>query len=557
MFSWFGYADVQQKSHIKKNHAKHQLIQGEKSTNNSNTMITTKVAPSVKSTSVNVIFDDIVVNNNMYSEPEAMTSNEPFRSASISLSIELAKKSSMSSISTKSKPIPFMQKPDNISITPHSSLPKSMAIQKQLTKRSSASITSNSSNSLLQRMAHSPKASAAAFPTSVSANGNVIYDYYNSSTEELAMHENNNDNIVAEPTNRSAAIESLTKKIDITTTSSTSTITTINSSIEQDTQAVVDSSITEQDTLAVVDSTPIEDTLDETTNKIELSTCKNNSDPKEEGGFWSWLGFSTTTAISENESKQESIKKSTDDDINIGKENQSNIDTIDQQQPSASTHNMNPSSSTATTSSWTSYLFSSKPTHIPTKKQEETSTKLMIEQTLSSSPVQINDNNLPIMKETKSLQQDDMLRKVKSTSSLIIDNQHQQSIRYSASNSSINMTHNRPKKKNIVLPPFDSQFISTEPSEVAVQQQPTNNSNMLIKAIDAINSILIQSPPDQPEDTSNWIAKRMRAKFSHFVEDMKSLDPKTIIDKRIVVVGVHGWFPMKVSMYNNLCIMSV
>ncbi|KAG2230883.1 hypothetical protein INT48_003046, partial [Thamnidium elegans] len=35
----------------------------------------------------------------------------------------------------------------------------------------------------------------------------------------------------------------------------------------------------------------------------------------------------------------------------------------------------------------------------------------------------------------------------------------------------------------------------------------------------------------------------MRAKFSSFVEDMKSSDPKTIVDKRIVVVGVHGWFP--------------
>ncbi|KAG1066077.1 hypothetical protein G6F42_026725 [Rhizopus arrhizus] len=71
--------------------------------------------------------------------------------------------------------------------------------------------------------------------------------------------------------------------------------------------------------------------------------------------------------------------------------------------------------------------------------------------------------------------------------------------------------------------------------------------------MDAINSILIPAPAPlaEEESTSNWIAKRMRAKFSHFVDDIKQYtstkDPvqSAMLDKRIVVVGVHGWFPMK------------
>jgi len=153
---------------------------------------------------------------------------------------------------------------------------------------------------------------------------------------------------------------------------------------------------------------------------------------------------------------------------------------------------------------------------------------------------------------------------VKSTSSLPSSPlSTTQTLRYSASISSFQQP---PKKKNFVFPPFESQFlendaataetntISTSNASTTTNTQNTNSSNLIIKAMDAINSILIPAPAPlaEEESTSNWIAKRMRAKFSHFVDDIKQYtstkDPvqSAMLDKRIVVVGVHGWFPMKV-----------
>ncbi|CAO3676932.1 unnamed protein product [Rhizopus stolonifer] len=104
-------------------------------------------------------------------------------------------------------------------------------------------------------------------------------------------------------------------------------------------------------------------------------------------------------------------------------------------------------------------------------------------------------------------------------------------IRLSPSNTSLK------KQDNQVLPTFNSLFI----------QQPTfihHENNLVVKAINAVNSILV--PPKEDLITSHWIAKKMKDKFSHFVQDIKSLDQdKSLEDKRIVIIGVHGWFPMK------------
>lgn len=589
MFSWLGFStdpqQQQQEQKIEKEEVEQTkkyvqnqfLYKGEKSN-----MISSKVAPSVKATSVNVIIDDVYTNNDsaiIYSEPETMSpTTEPIRSASISLSIELAKKSSMSSLSSKSKPIPLMQKPDNI--TPHSSLPKSMMIQKQPPHRSTASIASSSSNSLLQRMAHSPKASAAAFPTSVSANGNVIYDNDNNKYDE---HETS--------TIRSAAIQSLSKKVDTYTPIPTPTVQSdeeeeddnehktptqgvnnTTSSIESKEDNNTDNfnqqldnqlNTLKQASEDINENNSKQQKTTEVINSPPPSTCENTIVQKqadEARGFWSWLGFSYSTSENDATTSTKELRgnstslENDKDNLNITTVTSNNTTATDvtvtdlpSLEETPSTKTLTTTENTKTSSSWTSYLFPSKPAPIQETKVETQPSAPPIQKHDSSIDIKSieSNNSKPIMKEIKVLQKEEAadvnLRKVKSASSLPtpVAINGSPDLRLSSSTSSI-----RPRKKNVVLPLFDSQFTPTETSEV-VPPVISNNSNMLTKAIDAINSILIQPPPDQPEDTSNWLAKRMREKFSSFVEDMKSSDPKTIVDKRIVVVGVHGWFPMK------------
>ncbi|KAI9359084.1 hypothetical protein BD770DRAFT_64981 [Pilaira anomala] len=537
MFSWFGFdtkKEQQQQqqrpiTYIQKNG------QGEKS------MITSKVSPTVKSTSVNVIVEEVVNNFNLdrsdssiYSEPESFVLNEPLRSASISLTIELAKKTSMSSLksnSTKPKPIPFVQKPDTI--TPHSSLPKSMVIQKK--QRAPSSIASNSSNSLLHRMAHSPKASAATFPTSVSASGNA---YYVKQEEE---HE----------TIRSAAIESLTKRMPCYSPTAISdveddddddeeindapatTTTSFDNEYFDNQKNQLQTLINQQPQQQIKDDTEPEETITSPT----LSTCENKSSAIQQdnkGGFWSWMGFSSYSETDNNDSlntdsntehklqiitKQEEIAVTTETTITTTTEATIIATANTQQQPEAVL-----ASSEAIKqekSSWSSYFYSSKQSTVQNDVKKDT---------IIPSPVSAPEQKTPAkLKITSSLPTSDGIKSPTPN----------QTLRLSASNPSFHL-----RKKNEVLPPFESQFTLAEIPEI-VTPINNNNTNIITRAIEAINSILIQPLPDQPEDTSSWIAKRMRAKFSNFVEDMKSLDPKTIVDKRIVVVGVHGWFPMK------------
>ncbi|CAO3640226.1 unnamed protein product [Mucor hiemalis] len=422
-------------------------------------------------------------------------------------------------------------------------------------------------------MANSPKASAAAFQTSVSANGNVIHDNDNNKYDE---HET--------ATMRSAAIQSLSKRID--------TYTPIPSPPVESDEEEVDNNVAPVHSEKNTAASSLKSTKDEridsfnqqlnnqlntlkqasddnennskqqsTTEVINLSppsTCDNISVQKETEevrGFWSWLGFSYST--SENDATAKELRGSSSsvneqDNINITTVTSNNTTSTEVTVADLPSLEQSPSTNNSTidntkSSSWTSYLFPSKPT--PTQE-------VKVESQPSAPPIQKHDssidiksiestNSKPMMREIKALQKEDAmdvnLRKVKSASSLPtpVAINGSPDLRLSSSNSSI-----RPRKKNVVLPLFDSQFTPTETSEVVPPVIGTS-SNMLTKAIDAINSILIQPPPDQPEDTSNWLAKRMKEKFSSFVEDMKSSDPKTIIDKRIVVVGVHGWFPMK------------
>ncbi|CEP15927.1 hypothetical protein [Parasitella parasitica] len=564
-------------------------------------MVSPKVPPSVKSTSVNVNME--LVNNDSIISSEFEI--EPLRSASISLSIELAKKTSLSSLNSPcsgnnntiaSKPI-FMQKPDNI--TPQSSLPKYIQQQQQQQQQRPLSIASHSSNSLLQRMAHSPKAAPATFSTGVSAIG----------TNNLYQDDGSN---------KSAVIESLAKQIN-----PPPAVEDMDELTEQDIHNVTTSITTSTVSMSTATDDEQDDAQDQhprqqKVDSSQLSTCENSLDlqkpssakttaaVKEKGddktvGFWSWLGFPSSendnittrgavaTVEKELASKGDSVQQQqqqqqqqqeiqpqdAEETSNLRKESNSENPTIAAaDDDDAITPPMGiekPDHKTKTTSVWSSFWFPSKPSSAQENQQaqqkqtpvilakttlETASTKTETATTATTTTVTATATLTATADDSAS---DANLRKVKSASSLPSSPlSATQTLRYSASISSF---HQPPKKKNFVFPPFESQFLendAVETNTISTSNASTitnSSSNLITKAMDAINSILIPTAPTTPsaeeDSTSSWIAKRMRAKFSNFVEDLKQStaikDPvqSAMMDKRIVVVGVHGWFPMK------------
>lgn len=552
-------------------------------------MVSPKVQPTVKSTSVNVNMDDQP--NIVPSTDSAVSSefeSEPLRSASISLSIELAKKTSYASLNSpssvhtvaSSKPI-FMQKPDTI--TPQSSLPKYITSKHAQSQERPSSIASHSSNSLLQRMAHSPKAAPATFSTSVSANG------------KNNSHQDNNEN-----SNTPAVIESLSRQInppppppvqdldelteeDIhnvatnTTTPTVSMNTTDNEDDEEDEQE--NQQELQQEQQQKLDSSQ-SSTCENATQK-PLMAAQEKGDQKVVVGFWTWLGFppsdSDSTAVDTIATRgavatAEKALGSTGEDTQqeeqqpLQQQEMEAVDQINTTTASSAAADLDALDQKTKTSSWSSFLFPSRPSSIH-QQQPPQKPAVPANQTLeaSTSTTTNTDTNTQAVLTADESASDANLRKVKSTSSLPsspLSTTH--TLRYSASISSFQQP---PKKKNFVFPPFESQFLENDAAETntiaasnastttSTQNNNNSSSNLITKAMDAINAILIPAPapPAEEESTSNWIAKRMRAKFSNFVEDIKQYtstkDPvqSAMLDKRIVVVGVHGWFPMKVS----------
>ncbi|KAI7862602.1 hypothetical protein BDF14DRAFT_1523102 [Spinellus fusiger] len=100
------------------------------------------------------------------------------------------------------------------------------------------------------------------------------------------------------------------------------------------------------------------------------------------------------------------------------------------------------------------------------------------------------------------------------------------------------------RKPNIVLPSFQSQFHSTPPP--LPPPVTTEPKNVLRKALNIVHSLFSGTHPTSKETT--LITENP---FSGLVNKMK-LDPKDMSGKRIVVVGVHGWFPMKAITSSSL-----
>ncbi|KAF7731671.1 hypothetical protein EC973_008842 [Apophysomyces ossiformis] len=111
-------------------------------------------------------------------------------------------------------------------------------------------------------------------------------------------------------------------------------------------------------------------------------------------------------------------------------------------------------------------------------------------------------------------------------------------ITHKSSNTSLSSRAKIPKKPNMVIPTFHSQF--QPPREIPVASTPAVYFN---KTLDIIHSILIPAKPESDIIGPLWWKRRMRTRFSTFIDEMKM--PEGMAGKKIVIVGVHGWFPMK------------
>jgi hypothetical protein len=378
-------------------------------------------------------------------------------------------------------PIQYKSPRQDGMVTPHSSVPRSM----RASIHRSPSIHSQSSSSALHRMAHSPKSSAATMrQTHVSVSGSTSYEAHYLDNEE--------EGVTRSPSN---AVETLSRKI------------------KQQTQIDDPLPLDEQDHVNEQGGA---------THKHHRSLSNDtksllNDNKKSLKGQRSQLGLSVET---------HSLTDTSKDDLS--------------QQPTKI--------QAESPASWTSYLFS-KPKQKSKQPIDLSSQKTEVP--LDSSFLETNGS--PSTSVQMLMDQDQTLRKVKSASALptstvtkVVSPYHQPS---NVSNSSISLrlatnagtTKQQPKKKkNFVLPLFESQF-----QKIPDPTIPTK-PNLFIQAMDAINAILVQpSDTQQQQEDANWFARRMKDKFTNFLEDIKSED--RLSDKRIAIVAIHGWYPVKVS----------
>lgn len=88
---------------------------------------------------------------------------------------------------------------------------------------------------------------------------------------------------------------------------------------------------------------------------------------------------------------------------------------------------------------------------------------------------------------------------------------------------------------NVVLPTFESQYHVVEDSP------KQENNSIFSRAMLAINSIFTQRTKTTTID-SDW----QDIQLLNMIDLMKN-DPDNVAGKKIVIIGVHGWFPMKVT----------
>lgn len=257
-----------------------------------------------------------------------------------------------------------------------------------------------------------------------------------------------------------------------------------------------------------IESIPNEQQQQETKDdeKGQLTQQNNNS------GIWSWLGYSGSEQQQQPSSDPKSVTVAPPETPKDSKNDESlpqeSIKAAEANQPNRSTANATPQKP----SYWRS-LFSSS---AATSAEESNNRDSVI---IDNNEEQIEPPRPPIEE--------------KQDSPVINDTNSAPSLEESTTTRKIPIP---PSRHNVVLPTFESQFHA--PPLFNTDQR--DNSSIFCKAMNAINSIFTQKP--EKSISSDWQDIHY---LSTLIDTMKS-DPEHVAGKKIVIIGVHGWFPMKV-----------
>ncbi|CAO3652134.1 unnamed protein product [Cunninghamella blakesleeana] len=265
------------------------------------------------------------------------------------------------------------------------------------------------------------------------------------------------------------------------------------------------------------------------------------------GSFWySSTPSSSTPSISSNQQQQQQTENN----------NNNNNNNTSHHDESISKKVISSKSSTTSIIEKNQQDLNNNPNqNVNVNKQEGelvSSTKLLLDQPLTVSPTTSPSTSATTKNNTN-----------ESTTS-IIDNA---SIKSSAQ---LSQPVINKKGKNYVLPTFKSQYSAplssmitnhhhnehpsheNNLSELNTKQLSSTAGKLFDRALESINQLFQSTSTnksssslsaDSITDPESW-KQQMKSRFARFIDDMKS-DPIGLAGKKVVVIGVHGWFPMK------------
>ncbi|KAI9245363.1 hypothetical protein BDA99DRAFT_288787 [Phascolomyces articulosus] len=120
-----------------------------------------------------------------------------------------------------------------------------------------------------------------------------------------------------------------------------------------------------------------------------------------------------------------------------------------------------------------------------------------------------------------------------------------------ASTTSTSASTSSPPRRNPVLPIYEPRFSPLLSLQNQQQQQRPESSyvigSILESTFSSFSSIFSNpTEPEEPTAESSW-AKTLQAKISKIVSSDSKVDTTQHVNKKIAVVGIHGWFPTKVK----------
>lgn len=286
----------------------------------------------------------------------------------------------------------------------------------------------------------------------------------------------------------------------LTSMPNTST-TKLDSNNEKDPQSDEKGDTNEKNEETTAENIPKQTKEDE--NEPSLANGENG------GGIWSWLGYSgiqsaTTTSVPEAAPVSESAPAPvpTNDLNKVNQESTTSdhkdSDNVTLQETNLQQHSHNKSTASTKQSYWKSFFTSNKNSEDINNQQDSV---------IISDKDDPTEQYIPATSTTI-------------TEELIPEEPQRRKLPVA------------PSRHNVVLPTFKSQF-----NKLTVPYHH-ESASIFSKAINAINSIIFAQKSAIDDDWQDI------NQLSTMLESLKT----DVSNKRIVIIGVHGWFPMKVCM---------